>query len=146
MQGGDEFIKAIERLTSRVAQAAQKATEQASLELESRARRNASRRPGPMVRTGTLRRGIRAHPVIRVGDVFIGRVGVSVLYGRIQELGGVIRPRRAKMLSWVGPDGKRRYARQVRIPARPYFRPAYVDTRARFRSIAADHVGTAIRA
>lgn len=51
-------------------------------------------------------------------------VGPTKIYGRIQELGGIIKPVFAKMLSWVGDDGKRIFANQVRIPPRPYMRPA----------------------
>jgi len=51
-------------------------------------------------------------------------VGPSVIYGRIQELGGVIKPVFAKMLSWVNDAGERVFANVVHIPARPYLRPA----------------------
>ena len=50
-------------------------------------------------------------------------VGPSVIYGRIHELGGIILPVHAKMLSWVD-NGKRIFAKRVQIPARPYLRPA----------------------
>jgi len=46
-----------------------------------------------------------------------------VIYGRIHELGGIILPVHAKMLSWVD-NGKRIFAKRVQIPARPYLRPA----------------------
>jgi phage gpG-like protein len=51
-------------------------------------------------------------------------IGPTKIYGRIQELGGIIKPVYAKMLSWVNDSGERVFARQVRIPARPYLRPA----------------------
>ena len=51
-------------------------------------------------------------------------VGPTKIYGRIQELGGIIKPVYKKMLSWIGDDGKRIFAHQVRIPPRPYLRPA----------------------
>ena len=50
-------------------------------------------------------------------------VGPTVIYGRIHELGGIILPVHAKMLSWVD-NGKRIFAKRVQIPARPYLRPA----------------------
>ena len=50
-------------------------------------------------------------------------VGPTVIYGRIQELGGVVLPVHAKLLSWVD-NGKRIFAKRVQIPARPYLRPA----------------------
>lgn len=51
-------------------------------------------------------------------------IGPTVVYGRIQELGGVIRPIKAKMLRWEGADGRDVFAKVVHIPARPYLRPA----------------------
>jgi len=50
-------------------------------------------------------------------------VGPTVIYGRIQELGGIVLPVTAKLLSWVD-DGVRIFAKRVQIPARPYMRPA----------------------
>lgn len=51
-------------------------------------------------------------------------VGPTVIYGRIHELGGIILPIFAKMLSWVTDTGERVFANKVQIPARPYLRPA----------------------
>ena len=51
-------------------------------------------------------------------------VGPTVIYGRIQELGGVIKPVIAKMLSWIGDSGERIFANSVTLPPRPYLRPA----------------------
>lgn len=51
-------------------------------------------------------------------------VGPTKIYGRIQELGGVIVPIFAQMLSWVDDSGKRIFANSVRLPPRPYLRPA----------------------
>lgn len=51
-------------------------------------------------------------------------IGPSVVYGRIQELGGIIRPVLKKMLSWTNVNGERIFAFAVHLPARPYLRPA----------------------
>ena len=57
-------------------------------------------------------------------------IGPTVVYGRIQELGGTIKPVRAKMLSWIDLDtGKRIFAKKVYIPPRPYLRPAVDNNR-----------------
>jgi phage gpG-like protein len=50
-------------------------------------------------------------------------IGPTVIYGRIQELGGIVKPVTAKMLSWID-NGIRVFAHLVQIPARPYMRPA----------------------
>lgn len=53
------------------------------------------------------------------------KIGPSAVYGRIQELGGVIRPLVKRMLHWIDPEtGEERWAKMVHIPARPYLRPA----------------------
>jgi phage gpG-like protein len=57
------------------------------------------------------------------GNKAEAEIGPTKIYGRIQELGGVIKPVTAKMLHWV-EDGQDIFARVVHIPARPYLRPA----------------------
>jgi len=54
-------------------------------------------------------------------------VGPTVIYGRIQELGGVIKPVTAKRLHWVDEGGKHHTALSVTLPPRPYLRPAVDD-------------------
>jgi len=54
----------------------------------------------------------------------IARTGPTVVYGRIQELGGTIRPVHAKRLHWVDDQGQHHSALQVTLPARPYLAPA----------------------
>jgi hypothetical protein len=51
----------------------------------------------------------------------------DTVYARIQELGGTIVPKKAKVLAWKGDDGEWHFAMKVRIPARPYFRPAFTQ-------------------
>lgn len=52
-------------------------------------------------------------------------IGPTVVYGRIQELGGTIKPVNAKELVWTDPDtGVVMRAKRVVLPARPYLRPA----------------------
>lgn len=74
----------------------------------------------PARRTGTLARSVRAEPAVQAGA---GRATSSVaphtVYARIQQLGGDIRPVRAKVLAWK-QGGKTRYAMHVHLPARPY--------------------------
>lgn len=48
----------------------------------------------------------------------------DVVYARIHELGGVIKPVRKKALFFRAADGSFVVAKQVKIPARPYLRPA----------------------
>lgn len=48
-------------------------------------------------------------------------VSNPMIYAAIHQFGGVIRPVKAKRLSWIGPGGQRFFAMQVTIPARPFF-------------------------
>ena len=76
-------------------------------------------------RTGTLEGSISIIEfATRAGRGFRGEWGSKdVRYALIHELGGKIVPVKAKMLSFeIG--GKRVFAKEVNIPARPYLRPA----------------------
>jgi phage gpG-like protein len=44
----------------------------------------------------------------------------STIYAAIHQFGGVIKAK-GKALCWIGSDGKKHFARQVTIPARPFF-------------------------
>jgi hypothetical protein len=48
----------------------------------------------------------------------------DVVYARIHELGGTIKPKTAKALRFQLDDGTFAVVKQVTIPARPYLRPA----------------------
>lgn len=61
--------------------------------------------------------------ITKAGSVRAGSYGIK--YARIQEFGGIIKPNRSRLLSWLGADGIRYFARMVDIPPRPYLRPAY---------------------
>lgn len=54
-------------------------------------------------------------------------VGPTAIYGRIQELGGVVKPLKAKKLHWVDENGRPHSAFSVTLPPRPYMRPAAED-------------------
>jgi len=92
--------------------------------------------PGPRKlqrRSGRLRGSI-THRVTLSGDRVRGELGTNVIYARIHELGGVIRPKTAKYLKFQ-IDGQWRSVKQVIMPARPFLRPAFEDNLNRFRDI-----------
>lgn len=60
-------------------------------------------------------------------EVMVGSRGV--IYAAIHEFGGTIYPKRAKALSWIGEDGKRIFAKSVRMPTRAYLRPAFDENK-----------------
>lgn len=76
--------------------------------------------------TGILEGSIKIAEFAR--DEGAGVVGTwgstDVRYALIHELGGVIVPVRAQALKFKLPDGSFRIVKSVRIPARPYLRPA----------------------
>lgn len=69
--------------------------------------------------TGALARSIDYELVGK----YAARIGSNLVYARIHELGGVIRPKKAKALRFrVGKDWV--MVKRVDIPKRPYLRPA----------------------
>lgn len=48
--------------------------------------------------------------------------GGDVPYGLMQELGGTIKPKNAKVLSWMGSDGKRVFAKSVTLKGQHYLK------------------------
>jgi phage gpG-like protein len=49
------------------------------------------------------------------------RVSNPMVYAAIHQVGGVIKPKAAKRLTWVGSDGQKVFASKVTIPARPFY-------------------------
>lgn len=94
--------------------------------IETYAKMNASAgRPGLNVDTGALVNSIVVQDGGNSATHAEVNIGPTVEYGRIHELGGIIKPVAAKMLSWVNDAGERIMANEVHIPARPYLRPAF---------------------
>lgn len=74
--------------------------------------------------TGNLAGSINTTVESNDGDSVKVAVGPSMIYGRIQELGGTIKPVFAPMLHWVDESGAHHQAMSVTLPAHPYLRPA----------------------
>lgn len=77
--------------------------------------------------TGNLAGSIQTTVESESADRVEVAVGPTAIYGRIQELGGAVKPLSAKKLYWLGEDGKLRSAMEVILPARPYLAPALND-------------------
>ena len=77
----------------------------------------------PRTRTGTLRRSIGFWRVTK-DSVAIGADMEAAPYARIQEFGGIIRPKKGPWLVFQILPGVWRRAKSVYIPPRPYLRPA----------------------
>ena len=65
--------------------------------------------------TGRLRNSLS----YKTGDDEV-EVGTNVLYAKTHQFGATIKPKKAKALAFPGPNGKTIFAKQVKIPARPF--------------------------
>ncbi len=72
-------------------------------------------------KTGTLRRSILSDVQPELGQ---GKVWSNLPYARMREFGGVITPKKAKMLAWKS-GGKWHFAKRVVQKWKPYLIPAY---------------------
>lgn len=77
----------------------------------------------PAWMTGELARSVTSVLGPSGGMTATATVGPHTVYARIQEYGGSIRPVRARFLRWT-EDGIVHYSKHVRLPPRPYMRPA----------------------
>lgn len=71
-------------------------------------------------------------------------VGPTVIYGRIHELGGVIKPVRKKWLTFRTKDGKWHRVAQVTMPKRPYLEPAVTNNMDKIIALVGDGVKISI--
>ena len=78
------------------------------------------------VLSGDLRRSITTSPAEALGPgTYSVQVEPDIVYGRIIERGGTIVPKTdGGVLSWIGPDGSRLFAKKVTIQPHPYMRPS----------------------
>ena len=158
-EGQSAARAALDAIRARLIAAAPDVVRDGSLLLQAQQRENATHRPGPLVRTGALWRGIVTSPVVQTGAFsWTGGTRATVIYSRIQERGGHIYPRRARTLAWTdGPrpstpegwrqaarEGRAHYAMHVYLPPRPYFAPGIVETAPKYEALAAERFGAAI--
>ncbi len=108
--GVGEFVAALEAMDARVDLACRNTVRDGAQVIQRQARMNASGRPGPRVRTGTLRRSITIRYPHRGGGVWEAQIGPTVIYARRVELGF---------------DGSDAIGRTYHQPPYPYFRPAF---------------------
>lgn len=67
-----------------------------------------------------LNSGALADEIQHMATPFEVHVGSALVYARIHQFGGTIKPKDKKALAFKGADGQARFAKQVTIPARPY--------------------------
>lgn len=99
----------------------------------------------PALVSGTLRRSARVVPAVASGPRAVASVRVAAIYARIQEKGGTVVAKRAKVLA-----NKRTgqvFGPRVKLPARPYMQPTrdlLLATR-RLQARAAEAVAAVVR-
>lgn len=92
--------------------------------------------------TGTLKESIHTEIVKADQNAVTVHIGTGLIYARIQEFGGWIKPVTAKVLSWINARGERVFAKKVYIKARPYLRPARDENLQKVK----DAIGASIKA
>jgi phage gpG-like protein len=78
-------------------------------------------------KTGALRWSI-----VEKVDGLVGTVWTNLKYAAIHEYGWIITPKKWKYLVFQ-KGGKTIFAKKVRIPKRPYLRPALADSQSKIR-------------
>ena len=98
-EGASAAKAALDAIRARVYAAAPGVVRDGSLLLQAQQRENATHRPGPMVRTGALWRGILTNDIVQTGSSsWTGGTKATVIYSRIQERGGTIYPKPGDIL------------------------------------------------
>lgn len=108
-------------------------------------------------KTGTLKRSIHSviNPLVAsftgsiVQDTGVAKYGPFVEYGTgiYGPRGELIRPKTAKMLSWIGPDKKRIFARSVKgMTPRRYMKKAFDDSVPVVKAMVHEEVQKAVQA
>ncbi len=119
IRGGPELAAKLGRLSDDMAgKALEDATTAGALLVQ-----NAAVRKAPFL-TGTLRRSIHIRTSFRSRTRAVVAVGTNVVYGAIQEFGGIIRAKTAPFLVFRTKDGRWHRTKSVQIPAHPFMRPA----------------------
>lgn len=118
----DQDIKDIEQMPIRLKKGLLKGLRKGMFAAERRAKERMGRAGELQIGTGNLRRSIESG-TDEYGGKAIGWLGSNVVYARIHELGGLIRPKSGKYLRFP-IEGQWVTVRQVRIPPRPYLEPS----------------------
>ena len=93
---------------------------------------------GLNVRSGSLRRSITSGVNIK-GNSVVGSLGSNLIYARIHELSGTIRPRTGQYLRFQ-IEGQWKTVKSVFIPARPFLRPAIDENISEIKNLIRDSI------
>jgi len=143
VKGEKEVAAFFRALKGNAAAALVKGFRQAAIIVQRRAKENVQKlfysAGRPWKKTGHLGRKIEYD--VKEGTFgVVARVGTNLLYARIQEEGGKIVPKNRPFLAWRDIYGKWYFARMVKIPARPYMKPALWDSEDEVRQAVFDAI------
>lgn len=103
----NEVLKDLDTYGNKADEAIKGAIFEAAAALEAEAQKNASGRPGPNVRTGNLRRSIKAEtPIKGFGGTYTSEVKATMVYARAVEFGHP-RWKPGVKYPYLGPAAKR---------------------------------------
>lgn len=99
----------------------------------------------PALVSGTLRRSAVIVPAATAGTRAVASCRVAAVYARIQEKGGTVTVKRAKVL--YNKRTKQAFGKSVKLPARPYMEPTrdLLIATGRFRARASQAVYLVVR-
>lgn len=141
MSDGVSFVDNAMGVTGDLAKRAERALKRVAMVVETQAKGNCRN----VLNTTGLARGdlmnAITHEIKGGGFDSVARVGPKIKYGAIHEFGGTITAKKAQYLKFELPDGSWAMVRSVRIPARPYLRPAVLEGRAAMAKAFADEMG-----
>ncbi len=148
VDGVEEWAAAVDALLARTAAATDKAVDDGVALIANAAQQNLtyfSHPPGtptpsapgepPALISGALRRSIKTRRTKSGPTLYEGRVGPTIIYGRIQELGGRL-GRNPRHAMWRAGGF---------LPPRPYFRPAVAGARPKIQALFRDAWARAMR-
>jgi len=103
----NDILKDLDTYGNKADEAIKGAIYEAALALEAESQKNASGRPGPNVRTGNLRRSIKAEqPTKGFGGLYTAEVRATMVYARAVEFGHP-RWKAGVKYPYIGPAAKR---------------------------------------
>ncbi len=99
----------------------------------------------PALVSGTLRRSAVIVPAVSAGSRAVASCRVAAVYARIQELGGTVTVKRAKVL--YNKRTKQAFGKSATLPARPYMKPTrdLLIATGRFRATASTAVFAVVK-
>jgi len=106
--------------------------------VEATAKKRMGRLGELQVRTGQLRGSIQSG-VKNGPSGTVGWVGSNLIYARIHELGGIIKPRAKKYLRFP-INGHWVTVSKVKMPARPYLEPSIKENTEKIKEIVQENI------